>query len=402
MKKITTMSSNTIKSHIVKWLVLCATLVTLTTSCEREPVLHLHRGDIQLQIPMVDVNLDVMWDYNLIYDYYYDWRSEWYYGEDEELFGGIGDEFFGYHKPEIFEARRYYTGNIPYAPHDKKKNYYFEGYSFSDYFEWGYHDLLAWNYILPVGSDEAISTIIDERTTLDSVYAYTNRTSRILHLPQRAEVVAAHYQPEELFSAYERGIEINRDLTGFVWDDQRKVYVKTIHSTLQPLTYIYLTQIILHGNGGRIVGVDGVADISGMASSTNLNTGNTGLKPVGVNYNCGFKQHVDYNGEDVDIVGGRVLTFGLCGLNGSAVSRGPISAEVDPSHHYIDCTFIFNNGSEKTMAFDVTDQVRRLFKGGVLTVHVNVGDIEDPDAPDGSGFNAVVVEMEEETHEFEM
>lgn len=402
MKKITTMSSNTIKSHIVKWLVLCATLVTLTTSCEREPILHLHRGDIQLQIPMVDVNLDVMWDYNLIYDYYYDWRSEWYYGEDEELFGGIGDEFFGYHKPDRFELRRYFTGDFPNAPHSHKDEYYIEGYTFSDYFEWGFHDILAWNYISPNGMDEAISIHIDERTTLDSVFAYTNRTTRSVRLPSRSEAIPSHYQPEELFSAYEQAIEINRNLDGFVWDPERKLYVKTINSTLQPLTYIYLTQVILHGNAGRIVAVDGEADITGMAYSTNVNTGNTGLKPVGVNYACGFKQHVDYNGEDVDIVGGRVLTFGLCGLNGSTVSRGPITEDKDPHHHYIDCTFVFNNGSEKTVAFDVTDQVRRLFKGGVLTVHVNVDDIEVPDVGTGSSFNAIVEESVEEEHEIPM
>lgn len=402
MKNHTIMAIVNAHSRLVQLLMLCLAAVALATSCEREPPLHLHRGNINLQWPIVDVDLDVIWDYDLIYGEPYDWRSEWYYGDDPDLFGGIGDEYFGYHKPDRFELRRYYTGDVPNAPHTHKEEYYIEGYSFSDNFDWGYHDLLVWNYIAPNGDDDAVSINIDERTSLDSVFAYTNRTTRTVRLPSRSESIASHFQPEELFSAYERAIEINRDLRGFVWDEDRKVYVKKIHSTLKPLTYIYLTQIILHGNEGRVVGVDGEADLTGMAKSTNVNTGHTGLSPVGVNYACAFKQHVDYKGEDVDIVGGRVLTFGLCGLNGIAVSRGPISEDKDPGRHYIDCTFVFNNGTEKTLAFDVTDQVRKLFKGGVLTVHVNVNDIDVPDIPGGNGFDAVVVEEEEEQHEIPM
>lgn len=402
MNKFSTMTRIVFHSYLVRVLMLCLALVTLNTSCVREPPLHLHRGSIQLQWPLVEVDLDVIWDYDLIYGTPYDWRSEWFYGDDPELFGGIGDEFFGYHKPDRFELRRYYTGNVANAPHTQKQEYYIEGYHFSDYFDWGFHDLLVWNYIAPNGDDEAVSINIDERTTLDSVFAYTNRTTRTVRLPSRSESIASHYQPEELFSAYERAIEVNPDLRGFVWDEEREVWVKKIQSTLKPLTYIYLTQIILHGNEGRIVAVDGEADITGMARSTNVNTGHTGLTPVGINYACGFKRHVDYKGEDVDIVGGRVLTFGICGLNGTTVSRGPITEEKDPSRHYIDCTFVFNNGVEKTLAFDVTDQVRKLFKGGVLTVHVNVDEIDVPDIPGGSGFNAIVVEEEEEHHEIPM
>lgn len=391
-----------LRAHVVALVMACLVAVVLSISCEREPILHLHRGNIQLQWPFVEVNLDVVWDYDLIYDTHYDWRGEWYYGDDPVLFGGSGEDFFGYHKPDRFELRRYYTGDVPYAPHTQKYEYYIEGFTFSDNFKWGFHDLLVWNYIAPNGDDDAVSVVIDERTTLDSVFAYTNRTTRTIRLPNRSESIASHFQPEELYSVYEQGIEINRDLRGFVWDEERQLYVRSLHSVLQPLTYIYLTQIILYGNKGRIVAVDGEADITGMAKSTNLSTGHTGLTPVGVNYNSGFKSHVDCKGEDVDIVGGRVLTFGLCGLNGTSISRGPITEEKDPHRHYIDCTFVFNNGAEKSMAFDVTDQVRKFFKGGVLTVHVNVDEIEVPEAGSGSGFDAVVQEEEKEEHEIPM
>lgn len=372
------------------------------TSCEREPLLHLHRDDIQLGFPMVSLELDVVWDYHFVYGTYYDWHSEWLYGDDPDLFGGVGDEAIGYHKPRIFELRRYYTGDVQYAPHTHKEEFTIEGYSFTHNFDWGFYDLLVWNYIFPTGNDDAVSIHFDEKTTLDSVYAYTNSTRHNVNVPNHLAPMRSHFQPEELYSAYDRGEEIDRDLTGFTWDEERQLYVKSLRATLQPLTYIYLTQIILHHNDGRIAGVDGEADLSGMANLTNVNTGHTGSSTVAINYKCNMKRHIDVEGEDVDIVGGRVLTFGMCNMNAYTLTRGPVEEEEDADRHYVSVTFIFNNGQEKTMAFDVTDQVRTRFKGGVLTIHLDVNDVEIPHTSGGSGFDAVVVEEEERTSEFEM
>lgn len=386
----------------LKSLILLVLPALFVTSCEREPILHLHRDDVEIQVPIVNLDLDIVWDYEMVYGIDYDWRGEWFYGDDAELFGGTGEEAIGYHQPSVFELRRYFTGDVPYAPHTQKEEFVINGYSFTHEFDWGFYDLLVWNYIFPSGNDDAVSIHIDEETTLDSVFAYTGNTMRNINVPNKSKTVRARYQPEELFSAYDRAEEIDRELTGFVWDEERQLYIKNLKATLQPLTYIYLTQIILHNNDGRIVGVDGDADLSGVASSTNVNTGHTGNEPIAVNYKCNMKRHIDINGEDVDIVGGRVLTFGICNQNNYTVTRGPISEDIDADWHFIDCTFIFNNGSEKNMSFDVTDQVRKRYKGGVLTIHVNVPDIEPPGNTGGSGFDAVVEEPEEVTKEIEM
>ena len=125
-------------------------------SCEREPVLHLHRDNIQLEIPMVSLELDVVWDYRFVYDIYYDWHAEWLYGDDPELFGGVGDEAIGYHEPHVFELRRYFTGDVQYAPHTRREEFLIEGYSFTHDFDWGFHDLLVWNYIYPTGNDDVV------------------------------------------------------------------------------------------------------------------------------------------------------------------------------------------------------------------------------------------------------
>ena len=125
--------------------------------------------------------------------------------------------------------------------------------------------------------------------------------------------------PEPLMVVYEQAIEINRNLDGFVYDEERHTWVRTLKLTLRPVTYIYLTQVILHNNKGRISSIDGNADLSGMARSTNMNTGKAGDDAITVFFNANLKKNCDKDGELVDIIGGRVLTFGICGLRANHI-----------------------------------------------------------------------------------
>ena len=170
---------------------------------------------------------------------------------------------------------------------------------------------------------------------------------------------------------------------------------------LHPITYIYLTQVILHHNQGKIVNVDGSSNLSGMARSTVVNTGIAGDAAVSVYYDVLFKNNCDMRGEKVDIVGGRLLTFGICNLNANYVVR-PEQVK-DDNKHYMDVTMQFNNGVDSTFVFDVTDQVRKRYKGGVITVELDMDTIPIPSRSGGSAFNAVVKDYEDGgTHEFEM
>lgn len=75
----------------------------------------------------------------------------------------------------------------------------------------------------------------------------------------------------------------------------------------------------------------------------------------------------------------------------------------DGQRHYMDVNMQFNNGIDSTFVFDVTDQVRKRYKGGVLTVELDADTIKIPRRKGGSGFDAVVKDFEDGgTHEFEM
>lgn len=401
-----------------KWNLLRCALFALTlltvhsplltvVSCSPEPPLHLYDAqEMELELPVIDLNIDVYWDYEIALGIDYDWQTEWYYGWDEEdkrIWGELG-----YAEPRTFNLRRYYTGNVPDVPHTGSIANTVEGRHFRERYDWGFWDILVWNQITTL--DGVQSLVFDEQTSLDSVTAYTNPSM----MPSRYNVpkyTRAFYAPEPLFSAYEEDIDVNKDLRGFTFDTERNVWSRTLTMMLRPITYIYLTQVILHNNKGRISSVDGSSNLSGMARTTTLNNGRAGDDAITVNYGVRMKRSqplVPYKTRNevadtvelVDIIGGRLMTFGIPGHRANSISRAEEVA--DENRHYMDLTMQFSNGLDSTFVFDVTDQVRRRYKGGVITVELNIDTIPIPSRKGGSGFNAVVLEPDSITHVIEM
>ena len=379
---------------MVTRMAIIAAVMSLLVCCIREPELHLFDGgDIEIELPLVELELDAYWDYEMSYGITYDWRAEWYYGwyaVDQELFGSLG-----YTEPSVFHLRRYFTGSTPLANHTSVVANTITGKSFYGKYSWGFWDILVWNDVNTIGGVQSLN--FDEQTSLDYVLAYTNQTM-VASRYEAPKYTRAFYEPEPLFSAYHQGIEIDRELTGFEYDPIRNVYVKKLDMLLEPITYIYLTQVILHHNRGKIVGIDGSGMLSGFARSTVVNTGISGEDIITVYFNTRFKKNCDMNGEPVDIAGGRLLTFGISGQNANRIKH--IEDVKDKANHYLDITMQFNNGMDSTFVFDVTDQVRKRWKGGVITVELDMDTVRIPSRSGGSAFDAVVKEFEEETHDF--
>lgn len=382
------------------WRAVCAgailLMLTPLASCEREPELHLFdAGEVEIELPAIDLELDTYWDYELEYGVVYDWRAEWYYGWDERDQEHWGD--IGYTTPTRFNLRRYYTGSQTPAHHTSVEKSSINGtYVQNMKFAWGFWDILVWNDI----EEMVMSLNFDESTTLDEVTAYTNMSMHAsrYHAPRYTR---AFYEPEALFSAYQTGIDINRNLDGFEYVPERNAWVKRLPLLLKPVTYIYLTQVILHNNNGKIVNVDGSSIISGMSRSVVLNNGVAGSDAISVYYDVRLKNDCDMEGEKVDIVGGHLLTFGICDQNSISIKK--YEDVKDVNDHYMDVTMMFQNGIDSTFTFNVTDQVRKRWKGGVLTVELDMDTIPVPKRSGGSAFDAVVKDYEDGgTHEFDM
>lgn len=394
-----------------KWLCFCLVLMSFVLGgCEREPLLHLHQGgtDAGVVVPNIDLNLKVVWNYLFKYDVTYNWEAEWIYGWDEtdqSLYGPIG-----YTEPQAFDIRRYYTGAEQYGAHTSPYRHTINGHFIQAHYEFGFWDILAWNTI---NTPDGIQSIhIDEETSLDQVTAYTGPTMHAAHY-NASRFPRSFYQPEELFAGYDAGIDINPNLDGFVFDADRNCWVRQLEMELQPVTYIYLVQVILHHNnrnGRKIIAIDGNANLSGMARTVCLNTGVTGTDAITVNFFMRMKQDLrNKAGELVDVIGGKTLTFGLPKLNPSKLNTQAYLESLQKVHdadlnnkHYVDVKMQFYNGKDSTFVFDVTDQVRRLYRGGVITVELDMDKVPVPNRSGGSGFDAVVEDFKEEKWEFDM
>lgn len=381
-----------------KIMMLLLLALLALSSCYREPPLHLYDIDSPaVALPIVELSLDTYWDYDGNLGINYDWRAEWYYGwddEDRSIFGELE-----YEEPTKFFLRRYYTGEVKEGTRIDKKNAYVSGRTFRAPYDWGFWDILAWNDVKTIDGVQSLQ--IDEKSSYDEdIIASTGTTmySSRYHAPRYQN---SFYEPEQLFSACEKGVEINKNLDGFEFDEDNNIWVRKLNMYLEPLTYIYLPQIILHNNNGRIDQVTSNGNISGMARFADINTGFAGEDAIAVNFKMRLKTNKDFKaGEKVDIVGGRLMTFGICGQNANRITRA--DEENDTEHHYIDVQLQFNNGMDSIFVFDVTDQVRKRYKGGVITVELDMDTVPTPKRSGGSGFNAIVKGFEEELHEIEI
>lgn len=371
---------------ILRCLLGVALVVLVMVGCERAPELHLHRENhIEFAFPEVQIDLDVVWEYELGYD----WRAEWTYGWDEEDEKAMGP--LGYSEPTLFDLRRYYLGGWPNQPHQTMEDFVVEGNAFRTRYLFGYYDILVWNR----KHDDMVQSLVFDESSLDSVMAYTN-ASMAASRYQAPVYTRSFNQPDELFAAYERNIHISDNLADYEsYDPETRTYYKRLHMQLLPVTYIYLTQVRLHNNNGKVVNATGDANLSGMARGVTLNSGLANKDVVSVYYNVRFKENcvIRQTAEKVDVAGGRCLTFGIPNQNSSRVSR---AADVkDRVKHYMDVNLMFYNGMDTTMVFDVTDQVRKRYRGGVLTIDLDMDTIPVPQRPGGSDFDAVVKEFDE-------
>lgn len=381
------------------------------TGCYREPPLHLYEEENPtIHFPFAEVKLDLYWNYKTNLGIDYDWRAEWYYGMDDENGPGWDETdlaTFGvleYVEPSSFNLRRYYKGSDSEGKRIERKDARFSGRDYRAEYDWGFWDLLAWNEVETLDPlDPAQSLHFEEKPDINEpITAYTKQSMHPVryHAPRYQN---AFYQPEQLFAACETGIDINRNLEGFVYYEEENKWIRELKMYLEPITYIYLPQIIIHHNYNpytkkdRITGIPGSANLSGMARYTTLNTGIAGDDAVAVNFNMRLKQEKNYkDGEKVDIIGGRLMTFGICGQNANRITRA--EENNDKEHHFLDVQVMFYNEMDSTLVFDVTDQVRSRYKGGVITVELDMDTVPIPKHPGGSGFDAVIKDYEEVTY----
>ena len=276
--------------------------------------------------------------------------------------------------PNEFQVRRYYNGENPEAPHTDVEAFSIIGTSFQSRFHFGYYDLLFWSEI----ESEDGSQVVVIQEDKDAVIATTTGTggltrsvSQLIAADELIEtdgIIAMKNQPEVFYSAYTKEVYISNNPSDYNYDEKTNTYSKVIKSSLRPVVYTYLIQIVLLNNDGRIKDVNGNGAISGMASAKDLMTGLTNSTPTVVYLTTTMEHDKEYDGKKCDIIGGKFNTFGLC------------DGRSDLSNHLL-FDLVFDNGAGLAFAGEVTDQLQEQSRGGVITLTIDSGEVEEPDPP---------------------
>ena len=369
----------------IRTLITICLAALFAGACTIEPHLHL-RKVVNTEIVMqADINTSIKWQV--------DWETQWQFQWQTDLHGALG-----YSEPTGVRMHVYTldTDMLP-KTHTVYNFHGLEGTA--EVFE-GIHNLLFHN-----NDSEALQFRSD--TDLSDLHATTRIISSGLKTSIPVKTIAQKsastksdldeieepvgMMPDELYTLYDPEHVITDNPADYEYIDGK--YVLRIEGELRPRTFIYLFQVKLLNNFGRVSGSMGGAALTGMANMVNMVTGQTSEKTVSVPMNVYLNST-----SDPDILGARVLTFGLPGCN--PYDDASVAAAPEGSHWFV-LNVNFATGKYKNIRIDVTDQVRALPLGGVISLEIDVEDFPpediDPPVDEGGGFRPLIGEWDEET-----
>lgn len=330
-----------------KIAILCG-ISLLATGCRKE--LTYEPEEI---VPGYRMDLDVDWTLEWESSNGFDWSSSWS--------GDLFDEDYEHYRPKKPEG----FGVVLYDMDDDEYAYNREIHLPSD---GGKLSVDETTRALLFYSDDSDYITLSDIGAPHTAYASTNTRARSsfdeLHSGERTV-----NPPDILYGAY---MEVN-DLQYQEGYQQQKV-------SFQPLVYGYVIRFAIDSNREYVALARGA--LAGMAEGIYLKDARTSGKAVTLLFDCDVKSYG---------VGTQVMTFGI---PNHALDDGN---KVDASRRYdVSLEIMLKNGKTLNYEFDVTDQVNRQPRGGVILLQ----DITIPDdvaKEPNSGFNPDVEDWGEMT-----
>ncbi|MCR4824063.1 MAG: DUF5119 domain-containing protein [Bacteroidales bacterium] len=359
-------------------LISLGLLLLLVCGCRIDPPLHL-RKPVEAKIELVaEVNVDIMWQLN--------WEARWEFAWSQEVLGPLGYTLPASMRLHIFTQDQ--TGElVSHTTHN------FMGNNIQMGIFVGKHNLLFYN-------NDSEALLFKQDGDFDDIYCYTRNissglksSSPVYTLQQKALEATKADDPEEepvslppdgLFTLYDPDQVITDNPEDYVYENGR--YILKIEGMLDPGTFIYLIQVKLLNNEGRVVGSNGGAAITGMAGGVDLMTRQTFTSTVSVPMDV-------YMDQGKDMLGARVMTFGIPGCN--PYDEASVAAAPQQTHNFVlNVTYI--NGGYRNIRVDITDQIRALPLGGVINLELDVNDFPPEGGSEGGGFQALIGGWNEE------
>lgn len=358
-----------------------AAVVAATAGCSIQPELHLRQAVETRVVLATEVNVDLMWQIN--------WDAIWDFNWDVRALGPLG-----YSQPGSMRLHLYALDAEGKRANHAEHN--FVG-------NMAMIEVTVGNYGLLFHNNDSEALLFRSDDDLSEIYAYTRTISSglktsipVLTLEQKKagyttkagepEEEPVSLTPDDLFSLYDPARFITDDPDKLIYENGR--YILRIEGQLNPSTFIYLIQVRLRNNDGRVIGSGSGAAITGMSEGVNLFTRETEQGTVSVPMDV-------YMDKEQDLLGAKVYTFGIPGCN----PYDKASVEAAPSgRHYLVLNVTYVNGSTRNIRADITDQVRDLPTGGVITLDIDVDDFPPDERAGGTdGFNALIEGWNEET-----
>lgn len=338
--------------------ILIIAALTVLWSCEKmhDPKLHAG-GYIEIHPELSkDASIDVMWEDG--------WRARWLVEWDESSRGPLG-----YSAPESY--------HMYFVPEENGKPV-------------GQRDIPAGNsarlklsygyYGLMVYSNDYQLIRLEESPDGKSLKAMTGKDPYAA-LPDTLEGHdRLRSMPEQLFSTFDDDIYISPELKDYEYVEREGIWILRREELVMPRVYIYLLQAELLNDRDRIAGC-GSSTMTGLAGSTEF----FGVKSDdgGVAHQFpSFCQKKTIGGVEREFIAGRMITFGSAGQ----------------ARNLCHLRLRYNNGGSRFMTFDVTDQVLRQPRGGVINIVIDIDDYPLPDPDSDGGWDTTVSGWEREDH----
>ena len=362
------------------WILALAAL--LVAGCCIEPPLHLRR--VVTTKVTTKVDLDLKWQLN--------WSAKWDFN-----WSVATSDPLGYSVPTTMRLH-IYTQGPDGTPVSHMVHNFVGSESQMDVFV-GTHNFLFHN-----NDSEAI--LFQADGDLEPVHAYTRKVSSGLKESspvyttsqklagftkagdEEEDPVAepVNLMPDDLFSLYDPNQKITDNPNDYIFENGK--YVLKIEGVLEPSTFIYLVQVNLLNNAGRVIGSAGGGALTGMAEGVNLVTRETWSTTASVFTDV-------YMDKAQDMMGVRFSTFGIPGCNpydDASVAAAP------KKEHYFVLNVSYSNGSNRNIRMDITDQLRALPLGGVINLEIDVNDFPPGEGggSGGGGFEALIGGWDEE------
>ena len=375
----------TIRRFYILAVVLMSMTATGLTSCDEmhDPELHIP-GKVEMELVIdQEIVLDNLWGA--------DWTAKWLYQWDEERYGPIG-----YTEPETYHIDYFQS-----QTHNHIGSRDMMGNRVRLNLSYGIYDMLSYNNDFEV-------VHIDESSDWKSIRAFTNRNS-YAQKPSSMETSESAYiaeMPDQLFSVLNKDIEIDDDLSNYEWDPEEGVWLLKIENLLKPRVFIYLVQVRLLNNNGRVIN-SGALTIDGLAADVELKTGLTSQESVAHQFATFFSHYTYEDGTSVPLIAGKMTTFGVCGeeiwtryleSKGKSQTKAGLTRNENSPNNTCHIQLIFRNGASLFVPVDITDQIWANPYGGVIDIVLDIDDYEEPPAS-GGGIDIGVGGWDEDIHD---